>query len=62
MDKQTNIKTNKRQSQKAVRRNISLPPQLDAMADSIATKFAFGNFSDYVQARLRKDAGIELVA
>jgi len=50
----------KRDSERAVRRNISLPPELDRLADSIASKYAFPSFSDYVQARLRKDAGLEL--
>lgn len=60
----TAIKTSryKRSSQKAVRRNISLPPQLDRLAEAVANKFGFGTFSDYVQARLRKDAGMELPA
>lgn len=52
----------KRASQRAVRRNISMPPQLDQIADAIAAKFAFASFSDYVQARLRKDAGLDLAA
>lgn len=52
----------KRSSMRAVRRNISLPPQLDQIADQVAARFAFGSFSDYVQARIRKDAGIELAA
>lgn len=55
-------KARKRGSEKAVRRNISLPPELDRMADQIAAKYAYSSFSDYVQARLRKDAGIELAA
>lgn len=53
-------RSRKRQSSTAVRRNISLPPQLDLVADSVAQKYAFPSFSDYVQGCLRRDMGIEL--
>jgi len=62
MRKNNKVQSFKRMSQRAVRRNISLPPQLDMMAETLAQKFAFASFSDYVQARMRKDAGIELAA
>jgi Arc/MetJ-type ribon-helix-helix transcriptional regulator len=52
----------KRPSERCVRRNVSLPPKLDVEADALARKFAFATFSDYVQARMRKDLGLELVA
>jgi Arc/MetJ-type ribon-helix-helix transcriptional regulator len=52
----------KRGSQHAVRRNISLPPELDRIAEAVASKYAFGSFSDYIQARMRKDWGIDLPA
>jgi len=53
----------KRISQKATRRNISLPPALDAVAETVALKYGFATFSDYVQARIRKDhGGFELAA
>lgn len=50
----------KRVSERAVRRNISLPPDLDRIAETLARKYCFASFSDYVQGRMRKDAGIEL--
>lgn len=56
------MKPMKRPSQKCVRRNVSLPPKLDQEADSLARKYAFATFSDYVQARMRKDLGLDLVA
>lgn len=45
--------------ERAVRRNISLPPELDRIADGVAKKFAYPNFSDYVQAMLRRHGGLE---
>jgi hypothetical protein len=56
------VRAKKKEYDCAVRRNISLPPSLDRIADQIAAKYSFSSFSDYVQARLRKDAGIELAA
>lgn len=52
----------KRASECAVRRNISLPPELDRLAEAVTRKYCFASFSDYIQARLRKDAGIELAS
>lgn len=52
----------KKDYERAVRRNISLSPILDRLADDTARKFGFSTFSDYVQGRLRKDAGLELAA
>jgi len=47
---------------KSVRLNISLPPCLDARKNEVLQKFGFSDFSGYIQARLRKDLGIEFSA
>jgi hypothetical protein len=57
-----NTVSRKRASQRSVRRNISLPPQLDSQAELLAQRFAFPSFSDYIQARMRKDLGLDLAA
>ncbi len=46
----------------SVRINLSLPPSLDERKEEICRKYAMPTFSDYVQARMRKDLGIELAA
>jgi hypothetical protein len=46
--------------QQSVRINISLPPTLDARKGEVCAKFSFSTFSDWVQAHLRKDLGIEI--
>lgn len=54
-------KSRKRESEKVVRRCISLPPDLDRLVGVVLAKMCFGSdFSGYVQAHLRKDAGINL--
>lgn len=47
---------------KAVRINISLPPVLDDRKTEVLRKFGFTDFSSYIQARLRKDLGLEFTA
>lgn len=48
--------------QQSIRINISLPPLLDERKDEVCRKYAMGSFSDYIQARMRRDLGIELLA
>lgn len=48
--------------EQSVRINISLPPGLDQRKQELCVKFSFPSFSDYVQARIRKDLGIDLAA
>lgn len=57
----TIIRTKKEYHQ-AVRVNISLPPGLDDRKSELLRKFALPDFSSYIQARMRKDLGIELPA
>jgi hypothetical protein len=47
---------------RSVRLNISLPPLLDSRKAEIVQRFGFPDFSGYIQARMRKDLGIELTA
>lgn len=49
----------KRHSERARPRNISLPPELDRQVGAVLIKYGYGSFSDYVQAHIRKDAGLE---
>lgn len=46
----------------AVRINISLPPALLQRAPELLVKYGFNGLSDYYQARMRKDLGLDLVA
>ena len=48
--------------QQSIRINISLPPALDQRKQELCQKFAMASFSDWVQAHMRKDLGIELAA
>jgi hypothetical protein len=50
----------KQGSEHVIRRNISLTPEMDRLADLVVRKYLFGGLSDYIHARLRQDAGIEL--
>lgn len=57
----SNQKTTRKPTyKKVVRVNITLPPKLHEASESVFTKFGFSGLSDYVQGRLRKDAGLEL--
>jgi hypothetical protein len=56
----TTDRVRKRESERVIRRNICLPPELDRRSGAVLAKFGFSSFSDYVQARLRKDSGLEL--
>ena len=47
---------------KCVRLNISIDPALDSRKEELIRKFALSDFSGYIQARMRKDLGLELVA
>lgn len=47
---------------RSVRLNISLPPLLVGRKDELLRKFGLPDFSGYIQARMRKDLGLELVA
>lgn len=46
----------------SIRINISLPPGLDDRKSEVCLKFLMPTFSDYVQARMRRDLGIDLAA
>jgi hypothetical protein len=46
----------------SVRVNISLPPKLHERVPELLTKHGFSGLSDYYQARMRKDLGMDLVA
>lgn len=48
--------------QQSVRINISLPPSLDQRKNEVCSKYSLATFSDYVQARMRRDLGIDLAA
>lgn len=50
----------KKKYSQAVRRTISLPPDLNQEAESLARKYRFSTFSDYVQGHMRNDMGIVL--
>lgn len=54
--------TRKKDYSKSVRLNISLPPLLDDRKAEVVTKYGLSDFSGYVQARMRKDLGLELAA
>lgn len=44
----------------SVRINLSLPAALDERKTELCLKFSMPTFSDYVQARMRRDLGIDL--
>ena len=48
--------------QKAVRLNITLPPELHEKLPQVIRKHGYSGPADYFQGRLRKDAGLELAA
>ena len=52
----------KKNYNQSVRLNISVPPALDDRKGELLRKFGFADFSGYIQARMRKDLGIELSA
>lgn len=62
MDKNTSVKIRKKDYQRAVRVNITVPPQLMDVVPVILRKHGFSCFADYVQSRIRKDGGLEIVA
>jgi hypothetical protein len=47
---------------RAVRTTITLPPALFEASREVIHKRGFVGLSDYVQARLRADAGLDLAA
>lgn len=49
----------KRDHEKVIRRNITLPPALDARAKAFFRTAGFIGLSDYVQSRLRLDLGTD---
>lgn len=49
----------KAEYKKAVRLNITLPPVLDGRKNELLLKFGISDFSSYVQARMRKDLGLD---
>lgn len=50
----------KNDRQKVVRTNITLPPRLLEAAHAIVRERGFVGLSDYIQARIRADAGLDL--
>lgn len=50
----------KRASDRAVRFNVTMPPSLAQEMEKIRRQYGFAGPSDYLQARVRKDAGLEL--
>lgn len=50
----------KREHEKAVTFNITLPGPLVPELNKILQQYRFKGPSDYLQARVRKDAGLEL--
>lgn len=56
----SNLSRRKKDYTKSVRLNISLPPGLDNRKSEVVLKFGFSDFSGYIQARMRKDLGLEL--
>lgn len=49
----------KAQQKRVIRANITLPPRLWEAAQSLVSKGGYVGLSDYVQARIRRDAGLE---
>jgi hypothetical protein len=47
---------------RSVRVSITLAPALIAAAEAIVRQHQYNGISDYIQARIRHDAGIELAA
>lgn len=47
---------------RAVRINVSIPITLHARVPELLNRFGYGGLSDYYQARMRKDLGLELGA
>ena len=56
----SNSRIRKRDSEKVVKRNVCLPPDLDRLVGAILAKYGFNAFSEYVQAHVRNDAGLVL--
>lgn len=52
----------KRSYEKAVRVNITLPPLLHQESDALLKKYKFTCLSEYFQARMRRDLGLDLAA
>lgn len=50
----------KTERQKVIRTNITLPPRLLEAAHAIVKQRGFVGLSDYIQARIRSDAGLDL--
>jgi hypothetical protein len=50
----------KRRHEKAVRVNITIQPLLFNASEELVKKYGFNGLSDYIQARIRQDAGLEL--
>lgn len=55
----TNKTARKTPKHKVVRANITLPPRLWEAAQALVTNGGYVGLSDYVQARIRRDAGLE---
>lgn len=49
----------KPQTEKAVRVNVSLHPRLVAVVPDLLRRGGYSGLSDYIQARIRRDAGLE---
>ncbi len=62
MEKRVVNKKFKRENEKSVRVNITVPPALMSVVPDIIKKHGFSCFADYIQARIRKDAGLEIAA
>lgn len=52
----------KRRYQRAVRFNVTLPPSLVPRLERLILRHSFNGPSDYLQARIRKDTGLDLKA
>lgn len=52
------MKPRKRNHEKAVRINVSLPPRMLTESEGIISRFGFDGLSDYLQTCIRRDAGL----
>jgi hypothetical protein len=62
MKQQSRIKRRHSVVTQSVRINISLPPVLVQRTPELLNKYGFTGLSDYYQARMRKDLGLDLVS
>lgn len=48
--------------QKHVRISVTIPPEIYAEGTRVLLKYKYSGYSDYLAARIRKDAGLDLAA